>query len=446
MALSDLVVVNVTSTSVNPTRPGFGTPLVAAYHTHYGDRIRYYTGLAGMVSDGFSVHEPAYLAAQAIFSQNPCPPQVAVGRRANAPLQVLNLACQDSTAGDVYNFTLTGSDGTAHALTYTVLSSATTTTVATAIAALITAFSIPGCTVTHNTNTITLTQTAGNLVDIKGYLVAQLQLSDTTADPGLAADLAAIYAADPVGWYGLCLDSNSATEIEAAAAWVEANGKIFAANNSDYANCTSATNDVFSTLKTSAYAKTYVQQCNKQLLSYGGAAMLGNVLPDNPGTDTWAYKTLVGVPADDEVSVTPTMQGYLTAKSGNWYKTVANVNISFPGQAPGSQFMDIARFLDWFRLNLQIDVFALLASLRKVPYTDVGIDMVTNVITNRIKIGGSAAYGGFDLTRGYTVTAPTIAQTLPTDRSSRNLPNVSFTAYLSGAIQTVKNISGTVSV
>ncbi len=459
MSLADLVNIQISSTVVNPTTPGFGVPLIAAYHTAWTDRLRYYSSTAAMLTDGFTVNSPAYKAAVVLMSQSPSVTQFAIGRRSNVPHQTLTLTCTDATQGDVYKFTLIGSDGSSHPITYTVPGAATTTTVATAILALINA--IPSVatiigTATSSVAVITISRTDGLLTDITGWMAGvaaspstQLQLADTTADPGLAADLAAIYAVDSTGWYGLALDSNSAAEIEAAAAWTEATGtggKLFAANNSDYGNVNNAvSNDVFSTLKGLSYAKTYVQQCNKQLLNYAGAAMLGNRLPDNPGSDNWAYKTLKGVPADDPSTMTQTFQNVLKAKNGNWFMTVAGLNISFPGQSPEGQFMDIARFLDWLQAFMQIDVFTYLASQKKVPFTDVGIDAVVNVIKNRLKIGGSPAFGGLDLTRGYTVTAPTRAQVSTTDANNRNLSGTTFKAFLAGAINTVQSVNGTVS-
>lgn len=432
--------------------------MIAAYHTAWTDRIRYYSSVAALLTDGFTVNSPAYKAATAIMSQNPSVTQFAVGRRANKPQQTLTLTVTDATQGDVYKFTLVGSDGSSHPISYTVPGAATTTTVATGILALITA--IPSVatiigTATSAVNVITIARSDGLLTDVQGWMLGvaaspstMLQLADTTADPGIAADLAAIYAVDSINWYGLCLDSNSALEIEAAAAWVEATGtggKLFACNNSDFPNVNNAvTTDVNSVLKAASYMKTNLQQNNSQLLCYAGAAMLGNRLPSNPGSDTWAYKTLKGVPADSPQTMTETFITTLKNKNGNWYATVGGVNISFPGQSPQGEFSDIARFLDWLQANMQVDVFTLLASLPKVPYTDVGIDQVVATVKTRLKIGGSNQFGGLDLTRGYTVSAPTRAQVSTSDANNRNLSGVTFSAFLAGAIHTV-TVTGTVS-
>ena len=67
--------------------------MIAAYHTHWADLIRYYSDLAGMESDGFAVTEPAYLAASAVMDQNPTVTQFAMytdtGSGSTSPLMFL---------------------------------------------------------------------------------------------------------------------------------------------------------------------------------------------------------------------------------------------------------------------------------------------------------------------------------------------------------------------
>ena len=47
MSLSDLVAVNISSSTVTPTKQGFGTPMLAAYHKQNTDRVRFYSSPAG---------------------------------------------------------------------------------------------------------------------------------------------------------------------------------------------------------------------------------------------------------------------------------------------------------------------------------------------------------------------------------------------------------------
>jgi hypothetical protein len=111
MPLSDIVTVAISTTAPAPTQQGFGVPLIlgACQNATFGaDRIRYYGSLTAMVSDGFLTTDPEYIAAQAMFSQNPAPPQLAVGRRANKPTQQFKIKILQGVIGKVYTAFING--------------------------------------------------------------------------------------------------------------------------------------------------------------------------------------------------------------------------------------------------------------------------------------------------------------------------------------------------
>ena len=83
--------VEISRTSRTITRPGFGTMLVAAYHTRYADRVRTYTDVTEMVTDGFSPYDAAYQMVSSAFAQEPSPQSVKVGRRALPFTQVVDV-------------------------------------------------------------------------------------------------------------------------------------------------------------------------------------------------------------------------------------------------------------------------------------------------------------------------------------------------------------------
>jgi Protein of unknown function (DUF3383) len=451
MAAADFVQVTVSLTgAASVTRQGFGVPLVAGFHTHYTDRVRLYAAagaLVAMAGDGFLPTEPLYKAVSAIVEQEPCPSLVAVGRRALPMTQTLTLACTDAAQGDTYTITVIGSDGVTHLVSYPVPAASTTAAVATAIAALLSALTNIGV-VTHAANVITLTQAPGLLTDLVNWS-GNFVLSDTTADPGIATDLLAIAAYNSAGWYGLALDSNSAAEVEAAAAYAEATGvggKFFAWNNSDHADVTVGDTDVFSVLAALSYRRDVGFYSGRQLLSYTGAAMLGLMLPFNPGFASFAYKTVAGVLADSDASLTEDQALILNTmtagnpgpggKKGNYYKTQAGLDITWPGVTPSGEWADVVIFIDWLQVNAQADVLAFIAGQPKVPFTDFGAASIGNVIKNRLKIGASKAYGGIDAAQPIVVAVPLVDTVDATNKVARNLPNVTASATLSGAILT----------
>lgn len=83
--------VEISRTSRTITRPGFGAMLVAAYHTRYADRVRTYTDVTEMVTDGFSPDTAAYQQVASAFAQEPSPQSVKLGRRALPFTQVVDV-------------------------------------------------------------------------------------------------------------------------------------------------------------------------------------------------------------------------------------------------------------------------------------------------------------------------------------------------------------------
>lgn len=106
--LDNIVSVLITANTVSPSQKGFGTPLIAAYHTHYSDRVRAYSSPLDMIADGFTTTEPAYLAASAIAAQNPTVQEFKVGRRALPFTASITLQVLDATIGDTVAVTVNG--------------------------------------------------------------------------------------------------------------------------------------------------------------------------------------------------------------------------------------------------------------------------------------------------------------------------------------------------
>ena len=312
---------------------------------------------------------------------------------------------------------------------------------------------------------ITLTQVAGNLTDVQSWLsngFAAIQLQDVTADPGIVADLVAIRAANNGAFYGVVLDSNSQAEIQAAASWIEATavgGKVLFTNNSDYQNTvTLVTTDVFSVLQAASYKRTFIQQNNSQLLCYAGASACGQLLAANAGSLALSYKTQPGVPADSDTtlpegqalalnSMTASTPG-VGGKAGNFYKTVAGQNWLLWGCAPGGQFFDLTIGIDFLQTRMQAAVAAAIAGLPKLPMTDLGIGAIKDAIDGVLRMMSSPLTYNFilpdgqDPLRPIKVNVPTAASLTATQRAQRAVPGITWSAGLTGAIDTAV-ISGT---
>jgi hypothetical protein len=189
-----------------------------------------------------------------------------------------------------------------------------------------------------------------------------------------------------------------------------------------------------------SYARSGVWYSNVNCLHYTSAGIIGAQFPQNPGSDTWAFKTLPGV------AVSTMLEAEYQAaqtKHANTYTQVQGLNITFSGITASGEYYDTTRFIDWISAIIQVDVFALVASLPKVPYTDLGVDMIKNSIAADLARG--VKVGGFAATPAPTVSAPLVATVSTIDKAARLLPDVTFTATLAGAIHKAQ-ITGVVSV
>jgi hypothetical protein len=462
MSAADIVAVLVLiAGGASPTRQGFGTPALAAYFnpaTHWqnsGDRVRYYptaSALTMLVADGFLPTGVVYRAFEAACSQSPAPPTLALLRRALPPTQILKLTFSDVVVGDKYALTIMGTGGIA--TSYTMPSTGVPATDAASFAALLTALLIG--TVSVSTNVITITQIAGSLTDISAWTTGNIAINDATVDPGITTDLAAIAAAGSTGWYSLSLDSNSLQEVKAAASWVEATGQgghwgFF--NSSDAPNCAASASpvtDLNGELEALSLMKCHLAQSNSQVLSVAGFALASLVTAMQPGSYQVAMKTIAGVVADTDQTLTETQALILNTastsqpgtggKNGNYYKTVSGLNLTWPGVTPGGRWVDQGIFCDWLQNNVQADVLAYLAGLPAVPLTDIGIAGFAAVIKSRLKIGASPPFGGIDGSRPIVVNVPLAANMSPADRNARNLSGVTATFFFSGAILSTEMI------
>ena len=440
MALSDIVNVTISASTQAPTAPGFGVPMILGYHTKFAELTRSYTSLAGMIADGFAVTDPEYLAAVALQSQNPSPPRWVVGRRTCVPTKIVSLtpALVSEAAIITYNVYVNGTK-----YSYTTDGTATVKEVCDGLVA---AYAGPhgGVTMANVADThITLTATAGTwftwkVTDNSGNAngMGKWTVDDISTTSTPQTDLAACLAADS-SWYAFVLTFQNKVDGALAATWAASNKRLFLIDLADNDVKGSGSSDLASTVKTAANGYTAV--CYHQLMEeFMSAAWLGNCLPLVSGTETWKFKTLGGVTAD---ILTDAEVGYINGKYGNWYQSLGGVNITQNGTTGKPQFIDVVRFIDWLKANLQYDVYTILVNNPKVPYSDAGVALIEGAIRGRLQIGEKV--GGL-LAGQSTVSVPLVANETTADRGNRTIPDIYFTAKLAGAIHSL-TISGVVS-
>ncbi len=433
MSLADIVNVQITTETGAVLQAGFGVPLILSAHNINSDRIRFYTQTADMLSDGFLSSSPEVKAASALFAQNPRPERVAVGRRDNRPTQAFTLTPVVGNAAS-YRVKLNG-----QVAAFVSDASATLAEVTAGLAAALTALAVPNVTVADAGTAVTLTGAApGVWFDVESLDVSRLAVAQTHAAADPAADLAAILAAD-ASWYGVVSLFNSSAEVAAIAGWVEANGKLFIAQTNDSAVLTAATDDVASVLKTGNYARTALIY-SPSLGAFADAAWLGRCLPFDPGSETWKFKTLAGVPS---TQLTATQVTNLRGKNANFYYTVAGRAITAEGMVAAGEFIDTIRGRDWFQARTQERIYMRLANAKKLAMTDAGIAVIEAEVRAQIQDGIDVGFLAADPEP--VVRVPRASALSSTDKAARHLRGITFDAVIAGAIHKL-TLNGTIRV
>jgi hypothetical protein len=346
-------------------------------------------------------------------------------------VQTIELTPTVTTQGFVYSGKINGL-----AFTYTVGAAATIQIIVEALAPIITA--LAGVTATEdNTKVIVTTDTAGTTF-MYTELVPELRVKDATADPGVATDLAAIFA-ENFDWFGLSLASNSEAEVNAAAAWLETKRRIMSFSTADFgAKDGVSTTDVLSDLKTLNNFNTggwYHQDVGSQL----GLAIMGQRLTSIPGSDTWAHKKVVGVPVS---KLSAAEEAAVQAKNGNTYTEIAGNGNTFPGKVASGEYFDIVRYVHFLFARIQERVIFVFQNNEKIAYTDAGIALLAGAVQAILISHTKKPYNALSTNPLPVTTAPAEADIDPADKINRVLPGVEFSAKLAGAIHAVE-INGT---
>lgn len=432
MPIDDIVHVTISRESQTVSKASFATIAIAGYHNHWGSSefVREYsasTALSSLVSDGFATTDPIYLAMQAICSQNPRPNKVKVLKLSTSWTQVVRLTPVAANSA-VYNGVVNG-----QAWTFTADSSATLSEVCIGIAAAIAALTgVTAASTGGDTHVDITADSPTTLFNVsKGTGNGAYEFFDNTPATNLASELAALRLIDD-SWYGLELDCNSVPRVLAAAAYVETIQALMLVNSADSPILNpSDTTDIISQLKALSYARTAAIY-HPNYDSFAGAAWLGAVLPYDAGGATFAFKKLAGVAV---TSLTTTQQGAVANKRGNFYVSIAGTPITQHGVTASGEYIDTTICIDWLHARWGERLFALLASVPKLPYTDASVVKVKSEIS---AVNGAAIRQGILADDpAPTVSAPKVKDVDPTDRANRLLPDVEVTGRLAGAIHEI---------
>lgn len=193
------------------------------------------------------------------------------------------------------------------------------------------------------------------------------------------------------------------------------------------------------------YGREYVGQPDSDIFPANycmNVAACAKILKYDAGSETWVHKQLATVlPSKLKTAQAKSLE----SEHLNYMITVASRNITMFGQTCAGEWIDLIRFRDWLKNDMQVRVVNLMVTRKKIPYTDGGIALVQNQMIASLKSGvvaGGIAPDEYDedgtLNPAFVTSVPLAANLTATEKASRILRHVSFQARIAGAIHMVE--------
>lgn len=428
--MKDIVQIDITRETAAVTQTNFEIPLFLATHANFTERARVYGSITAVGAD-FPATSKVYKAAQAAFAQQIKPDSLVIGRRALTSTSVTVSVPVGAPVGTTFTLTINN--------TPYVATLASGDDAADIADKLETAYGVGqvGITVVAATDTVVITPTAGTVAKIQTG--TNLTENDALSGEDIVAAYAAVKAENDT-FYLVTTDSRDEDEVEDLADAIESEKKIFGTSILPTEAGTSVDTDLLSRLKAKSLFRTYVLVSNTADTEYGELAWGAYQIQEQPGSNTWAYKTLSLV-STSKLSATQTTN--INAKNGNTYEMVGGSGTTLNGKTVGGEWIDVMVFVDWLEARMRERIYFRLKNSKKLPMTNSGIAIIESDV--RAQLTEGVRVGGLDNTPPFTVVVPDVLSLSPNTRAQRILEGVTFNARLAGGIH-ITRIAGVVAV
>lgn len=166
------------------------------------------------------------------------------------------------------------------------------------------------------------------------------------------------------------------------------------------------------------------------------AAFIGAIATRPVGSVTWKFKTLNGITPE---SLTAVELDAINRVNAIAYTTVFGKDQTTEGKALSGEYIDTLHGVLWVQNEMQKRLEELLQSNDKVPYNQVGINMIlavaSQVLTDAFEKGiiQTDKNGKAD----FSVNASSREEQSAEDLSNRHYGGLSFTYHASGAVHTI---------
>lgn len=244
-------------------------------------------------------------------------------------------------------------------------------------------------------------------------------------------------AAAVLGWYVVCPVGLENDDLDAVIAWVEAHEKICSYTELN----AQPTREKAFYRSFGIFGKVTPKQDEQSVPAENkciNVAWAAKCLNYHAGEETWAFKTLAGILPS---KLTGAEIVVLEECNVSYFLTTAAKNITYCGKVLAGEWVDVIRFRDWQKNDMQVRVANLFVTKPKVPYTDKGIGLVENQMIASLKAGTN--YGGIandeydddgNVIPGFKTSVPRSASLTSSQKASRKLVNCTFAARPAGAI------------
>lgn len=314
--LDEIVSVQISRETTPVATASFEIPLILTEHAAFSSRTRVYTSLRSLAND-FPTSSETYKIALRLFGQSTVgavPPRVVVGKR-----QIDSFTGSVATLADntVYRITINGV-----VYTYTSEEDATAAEIVSGLDAAVGTPAGINFTVSGSTFTVGVSSPG------TGWSVStsnNLSLVAATPTESWTEALELSDVADTT-WYALTTETHDPDEVIELASAVQAREKIFGTSTEDI-NFESPTH-IGARLSAAGLGRTFWIYSQNADEEYPEAAWIGGQLPYTPGSNDWIYKRLANVTVS---GLSPNNQQLIENINGNYYVTVAGVNITQTG-------------------------------------------------------------------------------------------------------------------
>ena len=324
--LTDIIDIQISRETSAVSRAAFNVPMFLATHANFTERAREYASLEEVSAD-FDSDSNVYIAASKAFGQDIRPPKIVIGKRYAESIDV-TLETVSGTAVLSYNGVEVATD---------ISGAASATDAVALIKSDFDGAAISDITFTDNLDgTFTIEPTvAGDQYTFRfsSQFSAVYNSTETWVD-----------ALDNVTdendeWYGLTAETHEEADILALAGAIEARKKIYGTSSSDedILAASPSTPDIAKQLYDLGYQRTFILYSENADTQYPEVAWMGGQLPEQPGSNTWKFKTLSGVTVS---SLSSTEANAAKDKNANTYERVGGVSITSEGKMAGGEFID----------------------------------------------------------------------------------------------------------